>query len=200
MDLYKLNTKIFSKSINYKNKNDTIVYCFAHNLLSVKEMAQELKEYNIDTVHIIKNIKEVSGVISYEIIVNKYKEYGINTILVPFFESIIHTKNESNTIIEYANYNKIQNIIICAPIFHILRASITLISSAIQKGININFMPIIIKKYNWKNIYMTHQGNTNDTCENILEMELDRIYEYTKKGDIKPFKTIIKYLDKNNNL
>lgn len=84
MDLYKLNTIIFSKSVNTKN-NNTIVYCFAHNLLSVKEMAQELKEYNINTVHIIKNIKEVSGVKSYELVVNKYKEYGINTILIPFF-------------------------------------------------------------------------------------------------------------------
>lgn len=56
------------------------------------------------------------------------------------------------------------------------------------------------KKNNWKNVYITHQGNTNDTCENILEMELNRIYEYTKKGDIKSFKTIIEYLNKNNNL
>ena len=195
MDLYKLNTRIFSKPIDY-NKNNIMVYCFAHNISMIEHIVDGLKQYNIYTVHIIKNIKEMSGVANYEVIEKKYKELGITVSLIPFFEDMIHTKNESNRVIEYAMMNKIDNLIICAPTFHILRASLSIISSAIQKGVNINISPIIVNNSNWNRECITHQGNTKDIYHNILEIELDRIYEYTKKGDILSFKLIWDYLDR----
>ena len=91
---------------------------------------------------------------------------------------------------------KIDNIIICAPTFHILRAALTIISSAIQKGVNINFSSIIVNNSNWYRQCITHQGNTKDIYHNVLEIELDRIHEYTKKCDIVSFKVIWEYLDK----
>lgn len=198
MELYKLNTRIFSKPIEYNinNSNNVMVYCFAHNISTIEHMVSGLNKHNIHTVHILKNTKEMSGVATYEAIEKKYKELGIRVILIPFFDDIINTKNESNRVIEYAVMNKIDNIIICAPTFHILRASLTIISSAIQKGFNIKFSPIIVNTNNWNKQCITHQGNTTDTFNNVLELELDKIYEYTKKGDILAFKVIWNYLDK----
>jgi len=195
MDLYKLNTRIFSKPIDY-NKNNIMVYCFAHNISMIEHIVDGLKENNIQRVYILKNIKEMSGVANYEIIEKKYKELGITVSFIPFFEDMINTKNESNRVIEYAMMNKIDNIIICAPTFHILRASLTIISSAIQKGVYINISSIIVKNSNWNRQCITHQGITKDIYHNILEIELDRIYEYMKKGDILSFKVIWRYLDK----
>jgi len=196
MELYKLNTRIFSNSIDYKNKKNVMVYCFAHNICMIQHIVDGLIQHNIRTVHIIKNIKEMSGVANYEVIEKKYKELGISVTFIPFFEDRINTKNESNRVIEYAMINKIDNIIICAPTFHILRATLTILSSAIQKGVNINISSIIVKNSNWNRQCITHQGNTNDNYHTILEIELDRIYEYMKKGDILSFKVIWQYLDK----
>jgi hypothetical protein len=159
-------------------------------------MVSGLKQHNIHTVHILKNTKKMSGVENYEVIEQKYKKLGITVIPIPFFEELITTKNESNRVIEYAILNKIANIIICAPTFHILRATLTIISSAIQKGVNINFSSIIVNTNNWNMRCITHQGNTEDTFQNVLELELDRIYEYMKKDDILTFKVIWNYLDK----
>ena len=195
MELYKLNTRIFSKPIEY-NRNNLMVYCFAHNISTIEHMVNGLNQHNIHTVHILQNIKEMSGVSKYEVIDKKYKELGITVIPIPFFEELINTKNESNRVIEYAVMNKIDNIIICAPTFHILRATLTIISSAIQKGVNINFSSIIVNTNNWNTLCITHQGNTKETFHNVLELELDRIYEYTKNGDILAFKVIWNYLDK----
>lgn len=196
MELYKLNTRIFSNSIDYKNKKNVMVYCFAHNNCMIQHIVDGLVDHNIHTVHILKNIKEMSGVANYEVIEKKYKELGISVTFIPFFEDMINTKNESNRVIDYAMINKIDNIIICAPTFHILRATLTILSSAIQKGVNINISSIIVKNSNWNRQCITHQGNTNDNYHNILEIELDRIYEYMKKGDILSFKVIWQYLDK----
>ena len=195
MELYKLNTRIFSNKIEY-NKNNVMVYCFAHNSSMIEHIVDGLIHHNIHTVHILKNIKEMSGVENYEIIEKKYKELGIIVVLIPFFEDTINTKNESNRVIEYALMNKIDNIIICAPTFHILRASLTIISSAIQKGLNINFSSIIVNVNNWYMPCITQQANTMDVYHNVLELELDRIYECMKKGDILSFKLIWDYLDK----
>ena len=120
----------------------------------------------------------------------------IKNFLSIFIYKYPNTKNESNRVIEYAMINKIDNIIICAPTFHILRATLTILSSAIQKGVNINISSIIVKNSNWNRQCITHQGNTNDNYHTILEIELDRIYEYMKKGDILSFKVIWQYLDK----
>ena len=195
MELYKLNTRIFSNKIDY-NRNNLMVYCFAHNICMIEHIVDGLIQHNIYAVHILKNIKQMSGVENYEVIEKKYKELGISVIFIPFFEDMINTKNESNRVIEYAMMNKIDNIIICAPTFHILRASLTIISSAIQNGVNINISSIIVNNSNWNRQCITHQGNTMDTYHNILELELDRIYEYMKKGDILSFKVIWQYLDK----
>lgn len=198
MDLHKLNMRIFSKPIEYNinNVNKVMVYCFAQNISMIEHMVSGLKQHNIHTVHIIKNTKEISGVANYEEIEKKYKELGISVIPIPFFEETINTKKESNKVIDYAVMNKIDNIIICAPTFHILRATLTIISSAIQKGFNINFSSIIVNISNWNTLCITQQGSTKEAFHNLLELELDRIYEYTKNGDILAFKVIWNYLDK----
>ena len=113
MELYKLNTRIFSKPIEYNinNSNNVMVYCFAHHISTIEHMVSGLKQHNIHTVHILKNTKEMSGVENYEVIEQKYKKLGITVIPIPFFEELITTKNESNRVIEYAILNKIDNII-----------------------------------------------------------------------------------------
>lgn len=198
INLLKLSTRIYSNPIIYNS--NTLVYCFSHKISSLDPIINMLKIYKINKVHIIKNLEAVSGVESYDRVVEKYKENNIECILIPFNYDIIQTKYESDIVIKYAKDFLYKKIIIVAPIYHILRATMTMISSAIEQDSNISINSIINHTLNWKEKYVTHQQRTNDTISNILTMEIDRIFKYMTKGDIKSTQKIWEYLDKVNNI
>ena len=197
-DLLKLSTRIYSNPIIFNS--DTMVYCFSHKISTLDPMINMLKKYKINKVHIIKNLEAISGVETYDKIVEKYKENNIECILIPFNYNIIQTKYESNIVIKHASDFLYKNIIIVAPIFHILRATMTMISSAIEQESNLGIISIINDTSQWNQQCITHQGLTNDTIINTLELEFDRILKYMTKGDIKSTQKIWEYLDKVNNV
>jgi len=197
MDLLKLATRIYSNKIIYNS--NTLVYCFSHKISSLDPMINMLKIHNINKIHIIKNLYSVSGVESYDKIVKKYNDNNIECNLIQFNYDIIQTKYESDTVIKYAIDNMYNKIIIVAPIFHILRSTMTLISSTIQQNKNIDITSIINHTSNWNDNYITHQGNCNDTITNILDYEFERILKYIAKKDIKSCEEIWEYLNSINN-
>lgn len=196
INLLKLSTRIYSNTII--NDSNTLIYCFSHNIETINPMIDMLKKHNIKKIHIIKNLVAVSGVDNYKIIEEKYNKNNITCVLIPFNHEIIHTKNESNTVIKYAMDNLYKNIIVVAPIFHVLRATMTIISSAIEQYANIRITSIINETLKWNTYYSTHQGNTNTSLTNIMDLEIERILKYTEKGDIKSCSDIWEYLDNVN--
>ena len=198
MLLQKLSMRIFSNPIEIDS--NTLVYCFSHNLSMLDNMIYSLQIYNIKKIHIIKNQHAISGVPNYEDVVNKYKLFAIETELIPFDYDIIQTKHESDAVIKYALEHKYKRIILVAPIFHILRGTMTMISSAIENMANIKFCSIINQTLNWNALCSTHQGNTYTTLSNTLDLELERIANYIEKGDIKKCDEIWQYLDRVNSI
>jgi hypothetical protein len=202
LDLLKLSIRIFSTPIErvytsaIEIDSHTLIYCFAHNINMLNPMIYSLKKHNIIKIHIIQNAYSVSGVETYEENMKKYNEHGIVTAYIPFNHDIIHTKNESDIVIDYARNNGYKNIILLAPTFHILRATMTMISSAIEKEADIKIQSIINDTSDWNELCSTHQGNTYATLNDTLELDLDRIFKYMEKGDIKRSSEIWEYLNK----
>lgn len=198
MELHKLTMRIFSNPIEIDS--NTLVYCLSHNLSMLDDMIYSLQRYNIEKIHIIKNQHAMSGVPNYNNVVEKYSLFAIDTELIPFEYDIIHTKNESNAVLKYALEHNYKRIILVAPIFHILRASMTMISSAIENMANIKFCSIINQTSTWNTLCSTHQGHTYTTLYNTLDLEFERIVKYMEKGDIKNCGEIWQYLDRVNNI
>lgn len=200
MELFKLNTRLFSMPNEIKNDTSTLVYCFAHHENNIFNIVDGLKQHSITNIYILQNQTEMSGIDDYKKNSSHYKSFDISTSFIPFSDSTINTKNESDTVIQYALTNNIKKIFICAPTFHILRAAMTIISSAIIINADIKFTVLVppMENKNWlEKSFTTHQGESNEKSGELLELELDRIYSYINKGDIKPANEIWKYLDKH---
>lgn len=196
LDLIKLSSRIYSNSTQITQ--NTLVYCFAHNTSMLDPMITSLARHHIDKIHIIQNSKPASGVETYEEVMKKYNQYGIVTAYIPFNHDIIQTKYEADAVIKYAIQEGYKRIVLVAPIFHILRASMTMISSAIELNADIKISSIINTTSNWNELCSTHQGTTNASLDKTLELDLERIPKYMDKGDIKTCKEIWEYLDKVN--
>ena len=81
---------------------DTLIYCFAHNESSLHMIIDSLKSYNITSCHIINNITAMSGVENSMKVVDFYNKYDIACKLIPFYQYMIHTRNESEAVIDYS--------------------------------------------------------------------------------------------------
>ena len=46
----------------------------------------------------------------------------------------------------------------------------------------------------WNEEVITHQGLNKNTCNNFIDIEIERIYKYIKKKDILPISSIQTYL------
>ena len=173
---------------------DTLVYCFAHNESSLHMIIDSLKTYNITSCHIINNITAMSGVEDSMKVVDFYNKYDVSCKLIPFYQYMIHTRNESEAVIDYAKQYNYSKIICMAPNFHILRATMTMISVLIDKNMNLSCYCISGQTNNWEAKMITHQGKTIDTIDKIVEMEFERIKKYTDKKDIKSVDEILAYI------
>ncbi len=193
--LLKFCFKFFSNNINLGN--DYFVYCFAHNQVSLNSIISTLKKYNINSIYLINNKVKMSGVENYEFNRNFYENNGINVCPIDYHNSIIQTKIESIEIIKFIIKNNIKKIILIAPIFHILRASLTFISTAIDYNCSLKIISILDNNCLWQNKYITHQGKNESNVDILIDDEINRINKYTQKGDIKDIQTIINYIDSN---
>lgn len=178
---------------------DTVIYCFAHNDINIPYIAQHIKLLsNIYPVYILENINNMSGVSECKSVEKLYNSFSIPIKFIPYDNNWINTKIESKAVIDWCIKNKIKNIIICAPIFHIVRAYMTMVSSQLDKGhnIDINIYAQSAPIDKWSNTTITHQGKSINSFNNFIRIELDRIDEYALKGDIKDPQTIWEYMMK----
>lgn len=172
------------------------IYCFAHNNINIDCMAKTLNNHKYNNIHILNNAKYMSGVSSYIDVSKHYKKYNITTTPLPYKESYksINTRIESEAIVDWVQYNNIENLIICAPPYHTLRAFMTLISVCIERSVNLNLYVMNGTVENWNDNTITHGGYTNTSFNNVIELEIERIHKYTQKGDICDFNKIWNFL------
>lgn len=190
----RLAIRVLSDSIpNHKNRT---FYCFAHNDINIECMAKSVKNIinDNDKIFILDNKSKMSGVSNSSIVSKQYEFFNINTNKIPYDKDSINTKIESNAVIEWAKKNNIKDLIICAPPFHILRAFMTIVSSAIDINYKINIYTLSGLVDNWRKITISHQGLNKTSFNNFIKLELDRISIYNKKGDIKNANIIWDYL------
>ena len=205
MDLAKLSTRIFFDIIPKEvvnNNKDTIVYCFAHNNLNIPLMAKKISNLNYNLPnYILDNKTLMSGVSSSDEVKEIYLNYELEFNLIPYDYSWINTKIESDVVLNWCNNNGKKNIIICAPIFHIVRAFMTMSSSLIDLNLKekINIYSILSFIDDWNEQTITHQGRNINTFNNFIEIELKRIETYTIKGDIHHAKKIWDYILSRSN-
>ena len=189
MDLLKLQTYLFSQQMPLLD-SDTMVYCFAHHVSMLAPMMTELKEQGCCVVHILNNETEMSGVAPYETIEGMYTSAGFTVVPIPFSAPLIQTKNESAAVVQYAQSQHIKRIVYCAPLFHIFRAGLTLMSTAIEQRADFGLTAIILPLNRLNTLCVTHQGRTQEPFATVLQMEYERIEKYIMTGDILPAPTL----------
>lgn len=200
MDLLKFSLGLYDnhklKLINYADQSN-IFYCFAHSFKLLDCMLKTIKKYNISHIHLLGNLNKISGVEIIDINKDFYEKNNVQVSVINFDLLTINTKNESDSIVEWliSTNRTYSNIILIAPYFHILRATLTFCSSCIQQDLNINIVPIFDQNCEWDKKYITHQGNTEENLNDLIILELERINRYTEKGDIKCIKEIIKFIN-----
>ena len=194
-ELANISIKIFS---NIVPDNIEHIYCFAHNIINISCMAKSINNYNYNNIYLLNNKKSMSGVLSYNDVSAHYNKYNINTSSIPYNEchTSINTRIECEAIVDWIQNNNIKQLVICAPPYHILRAFMTLSSVCIERNVYIKIYIINGVVENWNDITITHSGNTITTFNNVIDMEIERIYKYTKKGDILDCDTIWDFIMK----
>lgn len=200
-----LSTKLISNHVpnhipDQLNSNDTVIYCFAHHYTNIPEMIHTIQNLNKNQilfreipVYIVENRKTVSGVSTYEENREIYKNAGIHVRPIPYDEDIIHTRIESERVCGYfLSLNK-KNIVLIAPKFHIVRATMTFISAyldykekhELQFTVNVYWDSLEKEQIDMNKIVISHQGKTVCTYKEMMKLEEERIVKYKKKGDIK---------------
>lgn len=204
MELAKLSTRILCDNIpeSVLLYSKTIIYCFAHNDINLplitKSVFELKKKYNIPC-YILNNKEFMSGVSKYDEVKDYYLKNNINVLPISYNNNWINTKIESDAVIDWCIDKNIKNIIICAPVFHITRAYMTIVSSLIDINRNlINIYSLPAKIDDWKNTTITHQGKNINSFNNFIEVELDRIIQYSEKKDIKKPEIIWEYIMNRN--
>jgi len=194
--LAKLSIRLSGNNIPENVKD---VYCFAHNEINIPCMIKGIQQNSrLNEIYLLNNINSMSGVLAYSDVSNIYKSYGMKTYSIPYNESniSINTRIESEAIVDWCiNTNK-DNLIICAPPYHLLRAYMTLVTVCIEKNYNLKIYVINGIVNNWHENTITHSGNTNASFNDVIDLELKRIIKYTQKGDILPDDYIWNYLIK----
>ena len=178
---------------------NTIIYCFSHNDINIPHMAKHIQLISgIYPTYILNNPVYMSGVSDCNTVGKLYHSYSIPINFIDYENNWINTKIESISVIDWCIKKKIKNIIICAPIFHIVRAYMTTVSSLLDKepNIDMNIYATSAPIDKWSNTTITHQGKNINSFNNFIGIELDRIEEYVIKGDIKDPSIIWDYMMK----
>ena len=191
MDLVNLSILVHSNHVISNNNCKRPIYCMAHPLSSIHYMTQVLQNFD-GQIYIIGNNTCMSGVSDVKKNLEKYREYGINIEIIPYDKKDINTRIESEIVVQYMNQNGHNEFIIVAPPYHLLRSYLTMASCIIDFNWNIIVFPQSATCSNWKQTIVTHQGKTNASAENVVNLEIERIDWYIRKGDIRPVSTLLK--------
>jgi hypothetical protein len=178
--------------------NVKYVYCFAHNNINTPCMIKGL-EYNHTSkiICILDNKRAMSGVSSSDEVCAIYNSRDFKTEYIPYDikHNSINTRTESEALVNWISINNIQQLVICAPPYHTLRAFMTLISVCIERKVNAKIYAVNGMVSDWNDITITHDGNTITSFNSVIELELERIKKYTEKGDICPSDKIWSYIE-----
>ena len=193
----KLSVCIFCDNIpEHMNKDETAIYCFAHHKINIPLMSRALSYHDMKyDVYILENKELMSGVSCFKDNKELYKERNINVKPIPYDENWINTKIECDAILSFFLEKQIKNIILVAPAFHIERATMTCISSLIDKGKeqDICLFSKAASIENWNDHTISHQGKTECSFYDMVLLEEERIQKYTQKGDIHSVPEIMEY-------
>ena len=173
-----------------------MVYSFAHHKDSLNGVLSTLAGKK-EEVYVLGNAKESSGVLSCSDTQELYRTHSIRTKAIPFEDDVgsINTRNESEAVIQWAVDNGVQKLYIISPSYHIVRAYMTILSVCMDKNIRLNIVPISDIMSSSQETLITHQGKTKTSWCKILDMEMERIREYTSKKDIRSAEEVWWYMD-----
>lgn len=184
-----------SKELLFNSKFS--VYSYAHNEINIPLIATTIRDSKLPFgTYILDNKTPMSGVSDSSKISRIYANYGVGAQKIPYNETWINTKIESDTVAQWAAENEIELLIICAPVFHMVRAYMTLVSSLIDKNLDkkINVYALASKMNEWKDTTISHQGKQVTSYNNFIKLENLRIIKYQEKGDIRSNKEIWNFL------
>lgn len=104
--------------------------------------------------------------------------------LGPFDHSgMIHTLNESRTVVQHAKAKGWRSLAVLAPSFHLPRAAMTLASEVLRQYPDLRLHPFVGDSLPWQEEAQHSQGMVGYRSD-FIRSELDRIVRYTKNGDI----------------
>ena len=177
--------------------NIKYVYCFAHNNINIPCMVKGLECYRASKIIcILDNTRAMSGVSTSDEVSAIYNSYDFKTETIPYYSSSnsINTRTESESLVNWISANNIQQLAICAPPYHTLRAFMTLVSVCIERKVNVKIYAVNGMVGDWNDITITHSGNTIQSFNCVVELEVERIKKYIDKGDICPCDEIWTYI------
>ena len=192
---------------NYIPTHVTNIYLYCEQECLNNSMFSQIQNLpNIEHIFILDSPSK-SGYVGFDkmknILVHEYNiDYRV-IIPVPFLyenENMINTYNESLSLVDYLYKNFIEDLVVLAPVFHLPRAVLTLVSVIINncsqdKYINIYSLAGNIN--NWTTKVLTHsQGKLTGTVNELFESEMKKIEDYTKKGDLLEIDRVLEYLQK----
>ena len=192
---------------NYIPTNITNIYLYCEQECLNDSMFSQLQNLtNIKRIFIL-DAPPMSGYIGFDkvknILVHKYNiDYRV-IIPIPFLyenDNMINTYNESLSVVKYLYNNCVEDLIVLAPVFHLPRAIITLVSVIIKnysKNTYINVYSLASNYDNWTTKVFSHsQGKLTGTINKLFESEMKKITDYTNKGDLIEIDRILEYLQK----
>ena len=193
LDLYKLFIRITCDSP--PSDTNRHIYCFAHNNINIITMVNKLKTFvqHSDIIYILGNTEAMSGVSSATEVKLLYQQQNLKVKLIPYQQNWINTRIESEAVVKWCQLKQIKNIIVCAPPFHIVRATMTFISVAMDANLDLKVYAANGLVNDWQKISISHQGKNRNTFNEFIGIEIDRILKYTEKGDIKSGTDIWQY-------
>lgn len=200
-----VDTKVveIAKSVfNDHNPRLECAYIFANttdNQISEFQSARELQKSSLADNFLIVNGAEKNGFPGYA---NWHKDLGQlvnyeNIKPVPIDNpSQVNTLSESEAIVRYAMAQNIIGLYAVAALFHQLRASMTVASVALKKYPLLDIFNYPGKELPWDESALHSQGKLKDLRINLLRIELGKIKDYQKKGDILSMQEILDYMGK----
>ena len=193
------------------------VYCFSYPAAGGDESVFPKLASWCDSprkkIHILDSKPGLSGYMGFEWSANELSKFGIkreNLVRVPFLDisndKIVHTRNESYSVIEHfdtyfnvCHQGQQKKFVICATAYHLPRCYLSIIDAQSKKFPNnissMHIYPVAGISLPWYTKAIHHSQNSRiPTQMEIVPLELDRIKRYTEKGDLCKLDFALNYL------
>merc|ERR1719311_770162 len=102
---------------------------------------------------------------------------------------MIHTLIEAETVVRLAKAQRWQSLVVVAPSFHLARAAMTTASVVLREYPTLRLHSVAGDALPWQEQAAHSQGMVGVRAD-FIRSELDRIINYTRKGDIEPWEQV----------